>query len=137
MTDELPALMRKISRTTFFFLSLGCLGWVIYPAWKPVFGGYLIGAIGSLLGTWHLAWKTARIAEVAATGRRSRSGFGFLSRASIGLLAAIISVRMLEFNLPATVAGLFTAPLATLVLGLMSNRRRTSGHSSEERGEKN
>lgn len=137
MDDDLPSLMRKIVRTVFFFLSLGCIGWAVWPDWKPVFGGYLIGAAGSLLFTWHLAWKTARIAALAAGGHRSRSGFGFLSRAAIALLAAVISVRMLHFSAPATVAGLFTAPMATLVLGFIASRRRAGGHSDDERGEKN
>lgn len=134
--DDLSALMRRIFRSMFFFLSLGCLGWALWPAYKPVFGGFLIGAIGSLLGAWHLAFKTARVAEVAAAGRRSRSGFGFLSRAAIGLLAVVISVRTLNFNGPATVAGLIAAPLVILVLGFLASRQRIGGNSGE-RGEKN
>lgn len=136
MMDDLPVIMRRISRITFFFLFLGCLGWAVYPEWKEIFGGYLIGALGSLLFTWHLAWKTIRVADMAAGGRRSRGGFGFLSRAAIGLLAAVISVRTLEFDPAATVAGLITAPMATLVLGLSSIRRKRGGHPSDERGEK-
>lgn len=136
MNDDLPVLMRKISRITFFFLFLGCLGWAIYPEWETIFGGYLIGALGSLLFTWQLAWKTMRVAELAAGGRRSRGGFGFLSRAAIGLLAAVISVKQLGYDPAATVAGLITAPMATLVLGLSSIRRRRGGHPSNERGEK-
>lgn len=134
--DDLPALMRTITRTTFFFLSLGCVGWAIWPDWKPYFGGFLIGSIGSLVGVWHRAWKTAKIGERAVSGRKGGFGFGFVSRAAIGVLAAVVSVKMLEFNLPATVAGLFVAPLVTLVLGLSSIRRLLGGHSSEERGEK-
>lgn len=135
MMDDLPALMKKVSRITFFFLSMGCLGWAVLPAYKTVFGGFLIGAIGSLLVAWHLAWKTVRIGEAASGGRRPRSGFGFLSRAALALLAAFVSVRLLEFNLPATVAGLIAAPLATLLLGILS-RRRQGGHATDERGEK-
>ena len=86
MTDDLPVLMRKISRITFFFLFLGCLGWAIQPEWEAVFGGFLIGAIGSLLFTWQLAWKIVRIADLAVAGRRGR-GFGFMSRAALALLA--------------------------------------------------
>jgi ATP synthase protein I len=135
MTDDLPVLMRKISRITFFFLFLGCLGWAIQPEWEAVFGGFLIGAIGSLLFTWQLAWKIVRIADLAVAGRRGR-GFGFMSRAALALLAAVISVRTLGYNPAATVAGLITAPMATLVLGLSSIRRQRGGHPSDERGEK-
>jgi ATP synthase protein I len=136
MTDELPVLVRRISRITFFFLFIGCLGWALYPKWEDVFGGYLIGALGSLLFTWQLAWKTIRMADAAVGGRRSRGGFGFLSRAAIGLLAAVISVRTFGYDPAATVAGLITTPMAMLVLGLSSIRRKSGGHPSDERGEK-
>jgi ATP synthase protein I len=134
--DDLPVLMRRMTRLTFFFLSLGCMGWLIWPDRQPVFGGFLIGVAGSLLISWHLAWKVSMIAAKAAAGRRSRSGFGFVSRAALGILAAIVSVRMLHFSLPATAAGLLTGPLVTLLLGMLAIRRRFGGHSSDERGEK-
>jgi len=135
MMDDLPVVTRTISRIMFFFLFLGCLGWAIWPELEAVFGGFLIGALGSLLFTWQLAWKIVRIADLAVGGRRAR-GFGFMSRAAIALLAAVISVRTLGYNPAATVAGLITAPLATLVLGLSSIRRMRGGHPSDERGEK-
>ncbi|MFC4303515.1 ATP synthase subunit I [Cohnella boryungensis] len=135
MMDDLTVLMRKISRIIFFFLFLGCLGWAIWPEWEVYFGGFLIGTVGSILFTWQLAWKVIRIAEMAVGGRRGR-GFGFLSRASLALLAAVISVRTLGYDPAATVAGLIMAPMATLVLGLSSIRRKRGGHRSDERGEK-
>jgi len=135
MMDDLSTLLRRISRIIFFLLFLGCLGWAIKPEWEAYFGGFLIGAIGSVLFTWQLAWKVIRLADLAVGGRRGR-GFGFLSRAAIALLAAVISVRTLGYDPAATVAGLITAPMATLVLGLSSIRKRKDGHPSEERGEK-
>ncbi|MBW5445944.1 ATP synthase subunit I [Cohnella sp. CFH 77786] len=122
---------------TLFFLSLGCLGWAFRPDWKPVFGGFLMGVAGGFLVSLHLAWKVSAIAARAAGGQRSRFGmFGFVSRAAIGVLAAVISVRYLEFNLPATAAGLLAGPLVTLILGLSAISRQTGGHASDERGEK-
>jgi ATP synthase protein I len=134
--EDLPALLRRTTRMTFFFLSMGCIGLAIWPDYKPYFGGFMIGAIGSLLGSFHLAWRTTRIADKAVAGRKSRSGFGFLSRAAIGVLAAYVSVRMLEYNLPATAAGILASPLVTLLLGLFTIRRLKDGHSNDERGEK-
>jgi ATP synthase protein I len=134
--DDLPALLRRTTRTTFFFLSMGCIGLAMWPDYKPYFGGFMIGTIGSLLGSYHLAWKTNRIADHAVAGRRSRSGFGFISRAAIGVLTAVISVRVMEFNLPTTAAGILASPLVTLILGLFTIRRLKDGDSTDERGEK-
>jgi ATP synthase protein I len=134
--EDLPALLRRTTRITFFFLSLGCIGLAIWPGYKPYFGGFMIGAIGSLLGSFHLAWKTTRVADLAVAGRKSRSGFGFLSRAAIGILATVISVQVLHFNLAATAAGILALSLVTLLLGLFTIRRLKDGQSTDERGEK-
>ncbi|WEK53973.1 MAG: ATP synthase subunit I [Candidatus Cohnella colombiensis] len=136
MKEDVPTLLRRMTRMTFFFLSLCCVGLAVWPDYKPYFGGFIIGAIGSLLGSYHLAWKTTRIGLLAADGRKSRSGFGYLARAAIGLLAAIISVRQLDFELTTTIAGLLALPLVTLLLGLFTIRRPQDGHSADERGEK-
>jgi ATP synthase protein I len=121
--DKLPVLLRSVTRFTFFFLSLCCICWAIWPNSKSVFGGFMLGAIGSLFGSWHLAWKTTRLADVITGGRKPRSGFGFLTRAAIALLVVVVSVRYMEFNLAATAAGLFVAPLATLLLSLFARSR--------------
>jgi ATP synthase protein I len=121
--DELPVLLRGVTRFTLFFLSLGCIGWAIWPDYKTVFGGFMLGAIGSLMASWHLAWKTTRLGLVITTGKKPRSSFGFLTRACIALLAVVVSVRYMEFNLAATVIGLIVAPVATLLLSLFARRR--------------
>ena len=121
--EQLPVLLRGVTRFTLFFLSLGCISWAIWPDEKAIFGGIILGAIGSLLGSWHLAWKTTRLADVITGGRKPRSGFGVLTRAAIALLSVVVSVRYMEFNLASTVAGLFVAPLATLLLSLFARRR--------------
>lgn len=132
--DNLPALVRRNMRITLFFLSMGCLGLAIRPDWKPIFGGFLLGVVGSFLMSLHLAWKVSMIGKRAAAGQRPGT-FGFIPRAAIGALAAFVSVRYLAFHLPATAAGLLTIPLVTLLLGLKAVTR-SGGHSSDERGEK-
>lgn len=136
MMDELPKLLQGVTRFTLFFLSLGCVAWAVWPDEEAVFGGFMIGAIGSLLGSWHLAWKTVRLGDVIVGGKKPRSGFGFLTRACIALLAVVVSDRYLGYNPAAAVVGLFTTPLATLLLSLLASRRVRRGNSEYERGEK-
>ncbi|MFC5531081.1 ATP synthase subunit I [Cohnella yongneupensis] len=136
MNDDLPALLRRTQRITFFFLSIGCIGLAAWPEGKPYFGGFIIGLIGGLLAAYHLAWRVTTIGEMAASGRKSRRGFGFLSRAAIGVLAVLVSVEKLHFNLAATAAGIFALPLVTLLLGLFAIRHQRDGQSTDERGEK-
>lgn len=134
---DLPSLMLRNTRLTLFFLSIGCLGWAFRPDLKPIFGGFLIGVLGGWLMSLHLAWKLQTIAARAASGSIRRFGmFGFVPRAAIGVLAAVISVRYLQFSLEATAAGLLAGPLVTLLLGLTAITRSSGGHSAGERGEK-
>ncbi|MFC5469612.1 ATP synthase subunit I [Cohnella suwonensis] len=136
MKDDLPALLRRSTRLTFFFLSIGCIGLAVWPEYKPYFGGFMVGIVGSLLGSYHLAWKATRIGEMAAAGRKSRGGFGFITRAAIGVFAALLSVEGLRFNLGATAAGIFALPLVTLLLGLFASHGIRKRQSTDERGEK-
>ena len=134
---DLPSLMLRNTRLTLFFLFIGCLGWAFRPDLKPVFGGFLIGVAGGFLMSLHLAWKLQSFGERAAAGQSRRFGmFGFVPRAAIGVLAAVISVRYLQFSLEATAAGLLAMPMATLLLGLTAITRSSGGHSAGERGEK-
>ena|GEM_PF-337341 len=136
MTGDLPALVRNITRLTLFFLSAGCLAWAIWPAGSDIFGGFMVGAIGGLAVSWHLAWKIARTAGAAASGAKPRAGFGFAVRGAIALLAFILSVRVCGFDPVATVSGLAVTPLAAFLWGWLALRLGARGRPTDERGEK-
>jgi len=134
--DEFAARLKAVTRTSFLFLSACFLGWALFPAYKEVFAGLVIGTAASLINALHLAWKINRIGDAAARQVNRRPTLGYLTRACIGLLAVIISTRTFHFDLIATIAGLFFAQLATLVLGAVANARRGNAHPAHERGDK-
>ncbi|MFC5403573.1 ATP synthase subunit I [Cohnella soli] len=136
MMIDLPALLRRSTRTAFFFLSIGFIGLAAWPAYRPIFGGFMVGVVGGLLGAYHLAWKATRIGEMAASGRKPRGGFGYITRAAIGVFAALLSVEGFGFSLGATAAGIFALPLVTLLLGLFASVGIRKKQSADERGEK-
>ncbi|MFC5647760.1 ATP synthase subunit I [Paenibacillus solisilvae] len=135
--DDLSAHLRTVTRMTFLFLSLCCICWALWPAYKPLFGGLGIGAVASLVNASHLSWKVQRIGAKAAGQDTKRTNLGFLTRACIGLLAVVVATEYLSFSLYGTVAGLFVAQLATLILGFRSKGGSAALHSSDERGENN
>jgi len=136
VTGDLPALLRNITRTTLFFLSAGCLAWAAWPAGRDIFGGFMVGAIGSLAVSWHLAWKIARTAGAAASGGKPRRGYGFAVRGIIALLAFVLSVRVCGFDPVATASGLALTPLAAFLWGWLALRQGARGRPNDERGEK-
>jgi ATP synthase protein I len=134
--DEFAARLKAVTRTSFLFLSACFLGWALFPAYKEIFAGLVIGAAASLINALHLAWKINRIGDAAARQTKRRPTLGYLTRACIGLLAVIISTRTFHFDLVSTIAGLFLAPLATLLLGVAANARKGNRHPARERGDK-
>jgi ATP synthase protein I len=135
--DDLSAHLKTVTRLTFLFLSVCFIGWALLPEYKPVFGGLILGALGSLVNAHHLAWKVNRIGANAAERGTRKQTLGYLTRACVALLVAVIATRTLSFSLPAAVAGLFTAQLATLILGFVSKRKTALPNSTDERGENN
>ncbi|MFC4812672.1 ATP synthase subunit I [Paenibacillus sp. GCM10023250] len=135
--DDLSGHLRTVMRITFFFLSLCFIGWAVFPDHKPIFGGLILGAAASLVNAFHLSWKVRRVGASAAAGIKRRGNLGFLTRACIALLAAVMATEYFSFNLYATVAGLFVAQLATLLLGFAAKGKPAVRHSTDERGENN
>lgn len=135
--DELSGHLRTVMRLTFFFLSLCFIGWALFPEQKPFFGGLVIGAAASLANAFHLSWKVRRIGANAADRGTKRINLGFLTRACIGLLAAVVATEYFSFSVVGTILGLFVAQLATLILGFRARGGPAARHSSDERGENN
>ncbi|SEN60525.1 ATP synthase subunit I [Paenibacillus sp. OV219] len=135
--DDLSGHLRTVTRITFFFLSLCFIGWALLPDYKPLFGGLILGAVASLANAFHLSWKVQRTGAFAVAGIKKRNNLGFLTRACIALLAAVIATRYFSFSIYGTVAGLFVAQLATLILGFIAKRNSAVRHSTDERGENN
>ncbi|SDX26446.1 ATP synthase subunit I [Paenibacillus sp. CF384] len=135
--DDLSGHLRTVKRITFFFLSLCFIGWALLPEYKPFFGGLVLGTAASLANAFHLSWKVQRVGALSAAGIQKRHNLGFLTRACIALLAVVIATKYFSFSLYGTVAGLFVAQLATLILGFKAKRDPAVRHSTDERGENN
>lgn len=119
--DDINGLLRNVVRITSFFLSLCIILWLLVPDWRSVMAGLAVGAVVSLVNAMHLAHKVKRVADYALGGRRT--GIGFWTRAAIAVLAVALVLRTPEISLYAMVAGLFFAQMATLLLGIFTNRK--------------
>lgn len=122
--------LKRAQRISYLIISLSLIAWAIKPEWEPLAGGFIIGIAGSLIMSWHLQWKTVKFAElIAKTQAKPRFNLGFLTRASIGVLAYVVSVEVFHFNFYMTVVGLFVVQVMTIAL-------IGKFQSSAERGEK-
>lgn len=123
MTVHVPAIVGIVRRFTFLLLSVTFICWFVWPQLQTVFGGFVVGVIASLVNAYHLSWKVGRIGENAALQNKKKTTLGFLTRAAIGLLAVVLATRWFHYNLEATVAGLCVAPIVSLTVGWVLNRK--------------
>ncbi|GLX70119.1 ATP synthase subunit I [Paenibacillus glycanilyticus] len=135
--DDLSAHLKAVTRITFLFMSLCCVAWALMPENESWWGGLMIGGAASLINAYHLSWKVTKVGAVAAAQIKKRVNLGFVTRACITLLAVVIATKTYTFQLSATVAGLFVAQLATLILGFLSRRKLMASNPTDERGENN
>jgi len=135
--DNLSAHLKTVTRVMFALLSVCCIFWALFPDQKAWWGGFVTGAVASLVNALHLAWKVNQIGFNAAAGNKRRSTLGYFTRACIGLLAAVIATQTFDFRIETVAAGLFTAQLATLLLGFWAIRKRERMQTLDERGENN
>jgi ATP synthase protein I len=122
--------LKRAQRTTYLLISASLLLWAVKPEWETYAGGWVVGLFGSLIMAWHLQYKTSKLASIVAnTGNKPRFNLGFLTRASIGVLAFVVSNEVLHYNFYMTIAGLFVVHLLTIAFIRKSQ-------TSVERGEK-
>lgn len=120
MTDY-DVLLKYANKTVLFALAAGFMGWAVFPEYKPYFAGFLLGTAASILNAQHLAWKVNRAAEKAARQEGRRVNLGFITRASMSLLAVVIALKFeAYFSVVTTIIGLIFFQLATLILGILS-----------------
>lgn len=113
----------KVTRITLFFLSLCLVVWALMPSIRPQVGGLMVGVVASIVNGIFLAWKVNRVGQAAIEPSKRKTGLGFLTRAAVVVLSVIVSER-LHLSLAATVAGLFSFQLATLLLGIITLRKK-------------
>lgn len=135
--DDLSAHLKAVTRVTFFFMSLCCIAWAVMPEHESWWGGLMIGGAASLVNARILGWKVTKIGANAAVQGTKRTNIGFFTRSCVALLAVVIATQTYTFQLSATVAGLFVAQLATLILGFLSRRKLMASNPTDERGENN
>ncbi|TVY09286.1 ATP synthase subunit I [Paenibacillus cremeus] len=119
--DDFSAHLKTVQRITIFFLSFCFMGWAVMPSYRGLFAGLILGTVVSWLNARYLAWKIEQLAQAVLEKSNRKINLGFITRASIALLAVVIAYRFQDqIALSTTLAGLFFSQLATLLLGIIS-----------------
>ncbi|MCD1260899.1 ATP synthase subunit I [Paenibacillus athensensis] len=122
--DDFSAHLKTVQNVFLFFLSFCLVAWALLVDYRPYSAGLMLGSIVSMINARFLAWKVTRFADAVIEKTPRKGSLGFLTRAAIAALAAIVAVRYPQhIALSTTIAGYFFAQLATIVLGILSIRK--------------
>lgn len=117
--DNFGAHLNIVRRISFLCLSACFLLWALLPQYKAYFAGLIIGITVSLINALHLAWKVRKVGHAAEHKTNRRVNLGFLTRASLALLAIIVALRYDAAEFSTTLAGLFFAQLIAIAVGVV------------------
>ncbi|MFD0590598.1 ATP synthase subunit I [Paenibacillus sp. GCM10027627] len=115
-------------RGALFFAAVCLLLWGLFPGWKSVFAGLLLGASASFLNALMLRRRVEIVGQALANRGMRRMGLGMGSRLAMVLLVAMVAYKYPEtFNLPATLAASMVMPFIMLVTAFIHHNRDSSG----------
>jgi ATP synthase protein I len=119
--DDFSVHLKSVFRITIFFLSICFFGWALLSGYRPYFAGLILGTFASMVNASYMAWKIHRFSQSIVEKRFRRMNMGFITRVSVALLVAIVSIKLApQVNFPAAIIGLFIVQLATLAVGIVS-----------------
>lgn len=124
--DDLNSIITAVSRVTLLMLSALFLGWAILPAYRPVFGGLILGLTFGLVYVRFLSAKVRGLVHLVLSQEKKRYSFGFLTRICLVLVAVMLAARFEHFSIMATVIGLFIPQIATIPAGIVIGLRNKS-----------
>lgn len=117
---DISAHLKTVALSAAVAIAVCAAGWLILPGLRSYFAGFILGTVVSVINFHYLAMKVRQIssAVVERTGRRVN--LGFLTRASMAVLAVMVTLKFEEFHIISTLAGIFFAQMITILLGVIS-----------------
>lgn len=121
-------IFKMAMRGALFFAAACLLLWGIFPEWKSVFAGLLLGVVASFMNALLLRRRVEIVGQAMASRGMRKMGLGLGSRMAMVLLVAMVAYKYPEtFNLPATLAASMVMPFILLVSALIHQKRLNSG----------
>lgn len=121
--DDFSAHLKMVYRISIYFLSFCFAGYFLFPEYSGYFLGLLIGVLVSLINSVYLSLKIKQLTDAVIAKSNRRVNMGYLTRASMALLAIIASIKYENIEFSTTLAGLFFVQGVTLLVGMVSHFR--------------
>lgn len=121
--DDTNSIVRTVTRLTLLMMSALLVGWAMYPEYRTVTMGMVLGMIVGLVNTSYLSLKIRNLAQ-AISSKQRQFGIGFLTRLCFSILAVMVAVKLEYFSLEATIAGLFIPQILTVPVAIYLSVRK-------------
>jgi ATP synthase protein I len=124
--SDLAGFLKTISRSSMVLFAVGVVLWGALPSYRPYISGLLLGMLVSYVNVLYLGMKTRQLGELVAQGERKRFNLGFLTRASLAVLAVMFAFKSEHVELVTTIIGLFYGQAALFVTAAVAFFRKSS-----------
>jgi ATP synthase protein I len=129
------AYLKKITALTSIFLSASAVGWILFADMRSELAGLMLGSAVGTMNLYYLSFKIRQLSDLAISNSGKRFNLGFLTRASIAVLAVMFAYKSEHIDLISLIFGLFLVPIVSLLLvGFLIHFSKDK--SGSERGEK-
>lgn len=126
--DDLTVHLKLVTKYTTTFILICAAGSFLMPQYQPYILGFALGAAAGLVNAYYLSAKIVqmanRIDEQVDTTKLKRSSIGFLTRASIAILAVLLAINSDFIAESATILGLIVVPMIALFIGYITARNK-------------
>ncbi|WP_019535635.1 ATP synthase subunit I [Paenibacillus ginsengihumi] len=121
--------LNRALRVALFFVASCLLVWALFPAWKTLAAGLILGTLTSVMNALLLRRRVDLISRAVAEGQGAkRMSLGLGSRLAMVLLAVMVAYRFpWHFHLIATLAACFLVQMVSLVIAFILNLKRSDG----------
>jgi ATP synthase protein I len=124
--NDLAGFLKMISRSSMVLFAVGVVLWGALPSYRPYISGLLLGMLVSYVNVLYLGMKTRQLGELATQVERKRFNLGFLTRASLAVLAVMFAFKSEHVELVTTIIGLFYGQAALFITAAVAFLRKPS-----------
>lgn len=124
--DDLGSIITAVSRITFLSLSALLFGWAIFPEYRPVLVGLILGLAVGLLYVRFLSVKVRQLVQLVVSQEKKKFNFGFITRICLVFITVMVAAKFEQVSMIAVITGLFIPQLLTIPVSIVMGIRNKS-----------
>jgi ATP synthase protein I len=124
--NEMSVHLNRFTKLLIFFLLICLLVWLLFPDYRIYAAGLIVGSFVSYINTYYLSLKIKQLTQAVVNKSSKRINLGFLTRASIAVLAMMWALVSDNIHVGTMLGGLLFTPLAIVMLGIQYTVQRNN-----------